>query len=189
MNHLKTNHPRSFHCLSLRIMLASLAVLALTSIQFARADNRAPELPSPLCDRLQVQAGNKVAFHVYAVGVQIYRWNGTSWLFVGPSARLFADAEYHGEVGIHYAGPTWESHSGGKVVASRLESCAPEPTAIAWLLLQRASSEGPGIFDSVTYIQRVNTAGGLPPAGPGPFIGAEEEVPYTAEYYFYRDQN
>ena len=61
-------------------MLAGLAVLALTSIQFARADNRAPELPSPLCDRLQVQAGNKVAFHVYAVGVQIYRWNGTSWL-------------------------------------------------------------------------------------------------------------
>jgi Protein of unknown function (DUF3455) len=189
MNHLKTNHSYSSRRLPVRIMLAALAVLALTSIQFARADNRAPELPSPLCDRLQVQAGNKVAFHVYALGVQIYRWNGTSWVFVAPSARLFADAEYQGEVGIHYAGPTWESHSGGKVVASRLESCAPEPTAIAWLLLQRVSSEGPGIFDSVTYIQRVNTAGGLPPAGPGPFIGAEEEVPYTAEYYFYRAQN
>jgi hypothetical protein len=189
MNHLKTNHSYSSRRLPVRIMLAALAVLALTSIQFARADNRAPELPSPLCDRLQVQAGNKVAFHVYALGVQIYRWNGTSWVFVAPSARLFADAEYQGEVGVHYAGPTWESHSGGKVVASRLESCAPEPTAIAWLLLQRVSSEGPGIFDSVTYIQRVNTAGGLPPAGPGPFIGAEEEVPYTAEYYFYRDQN
>jgi hypothetical protein len=38
----------------------------------------------------------------------------------------------------------------------------------------------------VTYIQRVNTSGGLPPSDPGPFIGAEEEVPYTAEYYFYR---
>jgi hypothetical protein len=41
------------------------------------------------------------------------------------AARLFADAEYHGEVGIHYAGPTWESHSGGKVIASRLEGCTP----------------------------------------------------------------
>ena len=40
----------------------------------------------------------------------------------------------------------------------------------------------------MTYIQRVNTAGGLPPTDPGPFIGAEEEVPYTAEYYFYRAQ-
>jgi hypothetical protein len=168
--------------------LATLAVLALASIQIARAgeDNRAPDLPSPLCDRLQVQSGNKVAFHVYALGVQIYRWNGTSWDFVAPSARLFADSEYHGEVGIHYAGPTWESHSGGKVIASRLESCAPDPTAIAWLLLQTVSTEGPGIFDRVTYIQRVNTAGGLPPTDPGPFVGAEEEVPYTAEYYFYR---
>jgi hypothetical protein len=191
MNHLKNNHFCSSRCLPVRMTLAGMAVLALASIQLARAseDNRAPDLPSPLCDRLQVQPGDKVSFHVYALGVQIYRWNGTSWDFVAPSARLFADAEYHGEVGIHYAGPTWESHSGGKVVASRLESCAPDPTAIAWLLLQKFSTEGPGIFEPVTYIQRVNTAGGLPPTAPGPYIGAEEEVPYTAEYYFYRAQD
>lgn len=169
-------------------MLVALA--AFISVQLAQAtDNRAPDLPSPLCDRVQVQFGNKVAFHVYALGVQIYRWNGVSWDFVAPSARLFADPEYHGEVGIHYAGPTWESNSGGKVVAARLEGCAPDPTAIAWLLLQQVSTEGPGIFDRVTFIQRVNTAGGLPPTAPGPFIGAEEEVPYTAEYYFYRAQD
>ena len=173
-----------------RLIALALGCIAVAVVPLIEAgeSNRAPELPSPLCDRLQVQAGNKVAFHVYALGVQIYRWNGTSWVFVAPSARLFADAEYHGEVGIHYAGPTWESHSGGKVIASRLESCAPDPTAIAWLLLQTVSTEGPGIFDRVTFIQRVNTAGGLPPTTPGPFIGAEEEVPYTAEYYFYRAQ-
>ena len=72
------------------------------------------------------------------------------------------------------------------MIASRLEGCTPDPTAIPWLLLQTVSTEGPGIFDRVTYIQRVNTAGGLAPAAPGPFISAEEEVPYTAEYYFYR---
>jgi Protein of unknown function (DUF3455) len=189
MNYLKTNHSCSSRCLPVRMTLVALAVLALASIQFARAaeDNRAPDLPSPLCDRLQVQGG-RVAFHVYAVGVQIYRWNGTSWAFVAPAARLFADAEYHGEVGIHYAGPSWESNSGGKVIASRLDSCAPDPTAIPWLLLQTVSTEGPGIFDRVIFVQRVNTAGGLPPTAPGPYIGAEEEVPYTAEYYFYRDQ-
>jgi hypothetical protein len=174
-----------------RLIALALACVAVASVPLIRAgeSNRAPELPSPLCDRLQVQAGNKVAFHVYALGVQIYRWNGTSWVFVAPSARLFADAEYHGEVGIHYAGPTWESHSGGKVIASRVDSCAPDPTAIAWLLLQMVSTEGPGIFDRVTYIQRVNTAGGLPPTDPGPYIGAQAEVPYTAEYYFYRAQD
>jgi len=190
MNHLKTNHSFSSRCLPVPITLAALALQALASISFVRAseDNRAPDLPSPLCDRLQAQGG-RVAFHVYALGVQIYRWNGASWVFVAPAARLFADAEYHGEVGIHYAGPTWESNSGGKVIASRLESCAPDPTAIPWLLLQTVSTEGPGIFHRVTFIQRVNTAGGLPPTAPGAYIGAEEQVPYTAEYYFYRDQD
>jgi hypothetical protein len=187
MNHLKTNYSCSSRCLLVRMTLAALAVLALASIPVARAaDNRAPDLPSPLCDRLHVPTGDKVAFHVYALGVQIYRWNGTSWEFVAPAARLFADADYHGEVGIHYAGPTWESHSGGKVIGSRLEGCTPDLTAIPWLLLQTVSTEGPGIFDRVTYIQRVNTTGGLAPTAPGSSIGAEVEVPYTAEYYFYR---
>jgi len=187
MNHPKTNQSVSSR-LPVRMTLAALAVLASISVARASEDNRAPDLPSPLCDRLQVQGG-RVAFHVYALGVQVYRWNGASWVFVAPAARLFADAEYHAEVGTHYAGPTWESNSGGKVIASRVDSCAPDPTAIAWLLLQKVSSEGPGIFDRVTFIQRVNTAGGLPPSGPGPFVGAEEEVPYTAEYYFYSDQH
>src|SRR5438093_11880673 len=90
------------------ITLFALGSFALASIPVARAageDNRAPDLPSPLCDRLQLSPGDKVAFHVYALGVQIYRWNGTSWVFVSPAARLFADAEHTGEVGIHYAGP------------------------------------------------------------------------------------
>lgn len=190
MNPVRTKRSYSSRWLVFWMRLTVLAVLGLASIQVARTsnDNGTPGLPSPLCDRLQVQPGNKLAFHVYALGVQIYRWNGASWDFVAPSARLFADPEYHGEVGIHYAGPTWETNSGSKVIASRLQSCVPDPTAIAWLLLQTISTEGRGIFDRVTYIQRVNTAGGLPPSAPGPYIGAEQEVPYSAEYYFYRVQ-
>lgn len=173
------------------VVLLTVAGVALVSIPAARAgdDHRAPDLPSPLCDRLQVPPGHAVAFHVYALGVQIYSWNGTSWVFAAPEATLFAAANYHGEVGIHYAGPTWESNSGSTVVGSRLESCAPDPTAIPWLLLQAVSTEGPGIFSAVTYIQRVNTTGGLAPIAPGASIGAEVEVPYTAEYYFYRAED
>jgi hypothetical protein len=135
---------------------------------------------------LQVQAGNKVSFHVYAEGVQIYRWNGTSWSFIAPEAVLFADGD-DGAVGIHYAGPTWESVSGSKVVGTVLERCTPDPEAIAWLLLEAVSNEGPGIFRRVTFIQRVNTVDGNAPSDPGGFPGEEVRVPYTAEYFFYRE--
>ncbi|MGE0127287.1 MAG: DUF3455 domain-containing protein [Blastocatellales bacterium] len=167
-----------------------LAVAGIASMPSARAgaSNNAPDLPSPLCDSIQVPAGNRLAFRVYAQGVQVYRWNGTAWTFVEPVATLFADAKYHVKVGAHYGGPTWEGNFGGKVVAARVDGCSPDATAIPWLLLQTTSAEGP-IFSSVTYIQRVNTKGGLAPTAPGSSIGAVAEVPYTTEYLFYRAKN
>ncbi len=138
------------------------------------------------CPELQVPAGHKLAFHVFAAGVQIYRWNGTSWIFVAPEAVLFAGAGGHRVVGIHYAGPTWESASGSKVVASVRASCTPDPDAIPWLLLKAVSTEGPGIFDHVTYLQRLNTVGGRAPTAPGDFPGQVARVPYTADYAFYQ---
>ena len=147
-------------------------------------DNRAPEVPAAI----QVPgATNKVHFHAYAVGVQIYVWNGSSWLFQSPEAVLFADAGAHGEIGIHYAGPTWESESGSKVVGTAIAN-APSPNAdsIPLLLIRAVSTEGPGIFARTTYIQRVNTVGGRAPADAGTSTGQVARVPYTAEYYFYR---
>jgi hypothetical protein len=150
----------------------------------AGLDNRPPDLGD--CQNLQVPAGHKVLFHAYAQGVQIYSWNGTSWTFVAPEAVLYADAAYHGAIGTHYAGPTWESTSGSKVVGTVLERCTPNPDAIPWLLLKSASNSGPGLFRRVTYIQRVNTVGGKAPTQPGDTPGEVARVPYTAEYYFYR---
>jgi hypothetical protein len=151
----------------------------------AGADQRAPDLPAP-CASLEVPEGNKVCFHVYAVGVQIYRWNGSAWTFVAPAAVLYANADHDGEVGTHYVGPTWESNSGSKVVGRRIAGCTPDATAIPWLLLQTVTADGPGIFHRVTYVQRVNTVGGLAPTTPGASVGEEQQVPYTAEYFFYR---
>jgi hypothetical protein len=173
------------------VLLLTVAGVALASVPTAPAgdDKHAPDFPSPLCDSLQVPPGNKVAFHVYARGVQIYRWDGASWAFVAPVATLFADAEYHGQVGIHYAGPTWESNSGSKVIGGSPIRCFPDSTAIPWLRLQTVSTNGPGIFSAVTYVHRVNTTGGLAPTAPGSSIGEAIEVPYTAEYYFYRAED
>jgi len=71
-------------------------------------------------------------------------------------------------VGVHFAGPTWESNSGSKVVGVKLAASTAnppvDPNEIPWLLLQAKSSEGPGIFANITYVQRVSTAGGKAPA-------------------------
>ena len=168
---------------SLRTSGAGSSAAAQVGGATARNDNRAPDLGA--CQNLQAPAGSELAYHVYATGAQIYHWTGTSWAFDGPSAVLSADAGGRSTVGIHYAGPTWESVSGGTVVGTVRQRCTPNPNAIPWLLLS-AVSDGPGVFHRVTFIQRVNTVGGNAPSSPGRVVGAEARVPYTTEYFFYR---
>jgi hypothetical protein len=129
-----------------------------------------------------------VSSHVYAEGVQIYRWTGTSWVLAGPDAVLYADEAGHAVVGTHYVGPTWESNSGSKVVGTVEKRATPDPDSIQWLRLKAVSSQGPGIYDGVTYIQRLYTEGGLAPDEPGDFVGDEARIPYTAHYYFYKER-
>jgi hypothetical protein len=183
--------PKATHAFCSQTMKLALAVTGLLMLAIAAPaaprqsnDGRVPDLRD--CQNLHVQAGNKALFHVYAEGVQIYRWNGTNWIFVAPEAVLFANAGGDGVVGIHYAGPTWESLSGSKVVGTVLERCTPATDAIPWLLLGALVTEGPGILDRVTFIQRINTVGGLAPPDPGNTLGEVSRVPYIAEYVFYR---
>jgi hypothetical protein len=175
------------HIINLKSSFLGMIIM-LGAAGFAIADDKAPDLPTG-CEELAVEEGNKVSFHTYAIGVQRYRWNGTAWVFVEPVAKLFANENYRGETGTHYVGPTWESNSGSKVVATRDKGCNVDPTAIDWLLLKTVSNEGPGPFDQVTFVQRVNTVGGRAPAAPGSAVGALVDVPYTAEYYFYREKS
>jgi hypothetical protein len=172
---------------SVLIMVAAVAFA--TPATRPEDNNQPPELPSPDCDRLHVPSGNELAFHLYARGVQIYRWSGSAWQFVAPSATLFADPGYHAQVGIHYKGPIWESNSGSSVKAVKLWECSPDPDAIPWLLLQASSTTGPGVFSSVTFVHRVYTTGGKSPSYNGSTDGESVEVPYTAVYYFYRAEN
>lgn len=177
---------RTFSPLALALLTFAGTATAADAEQHHR---RTPELPTPVCSSLDVPAGNRVSSHVYALGVQIYRWSGSSWVFVAPEAGLYADAGYNGQVGIHYGGPTWEANDGSKVVAARQADCTPFPGAIPWLRLGATSTSDRGRFAGVTYIQRVNTIGGTAPAAAGAFVGEEARVPYSAEYYFYRAVN
>jgi hypothetical protein len=53
--------------------------------------------------------------------------------------------------------------------------------------LKAKSNEGTGTFSKVTYIQRVDTAGGKAPSDgcDQAHADAEARVDYTAYYYFY----
>ncbi len=185
---------RSCFSSAVQVTASTLAILLLAAVCTARAgderDHRRDHRPPAVPAILQVPAGNALYFHATGVGVQIYVWtvNPTnaalsSWVFKAPHAVLFHREEC--VVGIHFAGPTWETNDGSKVVGTRLAASTVDSTAIPWLLLQAASTAGVGIFADTTYIQRVNTAGGLAPSTPGSDAGEEALVPYIADYYFY----
>src|SRR6266516_418092 len=159
---------------------AGLTVLASDSGN----DNRAPDVP----EEIAVEAGNKVSFHGFGVGVQIYTWNGSSSGTAVPEATLFdADGNI---VSIHFAGPTWQSNSGSKVVgALPPKHVTVDPDAVPWLLLSAKNPEGPGLFANTTFIHRVNTVGGNAPSEDGTVVGQVARVPYTADYFFYRQMD
>ena len=92
----------------------------------------------------------------------------------------------------HYASPTWQARDGSTVVGVREAGVMVSPSAIAWLRLRADSTtvgpDGGDRLTATTYIQRVNTTGGLAPtsACDATTVGDVVEVPYTADYYFYR---
>ena len=91
-------------------------------------------------------------------------------------------------IGRHYAGPTWETNDGSKVVGElKAKADAKDTNAIPWLLLGTKQHEGAGVFSKVTYIHRLDTVGGKAPAQgcDGTSAGKQIRVPYTATYYFY----
>ena len=125
---------------------------------------------------------------VHAQGVQIYTLaigidGAPAWKLKAPDATFMGQ----GIAGRHYAGPTWECTSDGSKVSGRklAEHASPDPKAVGWLLLEAKSHEGTGIFSKVTYIQRINTAGGKAPTTDGAKSGDEVRVPYQADYVFY----
>jgi hypothetical protein len=132
-----------------------------------------------------------LAFYYDAIGVQIYSCQATetgyAWTFQAPEANLF---DRKGRLVVkHYGGPTWEAVSDqSKVVAKKLEEFSARTDAIPELLLQASAHDGKGQMDDVSYIQRLETLGGLAPSSgcDAAHVGATARVDYTATYFFYR---
>ena len=143
---------------------------------------------------IAVPSGNKMVFMLRATGLQNYECRarpdaagGYDWVAGAPEAALHDKSD--SLVGRHYGGPTWEygddSKVTGKVIA---EAPATEPASIAWLLLQGTPAPRTGVMNGVTYIQRVNTQGGVAPSETcnASATGTRKGVRYAADYLFYK---
>jgi hypothetical protein len=149
---------------------------------------------------IALPAGAKVKLHYRGVGAQIYGClaNGGadagadagataySWVFKAPDALLL-DMNF-APVGMHGAGPSWTSSDGSVVTAkAQANADAPRAGAIPWLLLKEDTTTGTGVFSDITFIQRLNTAGGKAPATgcDATTVNTQVRVPYSADYYFF----
>jgi hypothetical protein len=146
-----------------------------------------------MSDALKVPATQELSLEVQAIGVQIYECKASKdeptrfeWVFKAPEAVLLDSAGK--KIGRHYAGPTWESDDGSKVVGEvKAKDNGPDPDAIPWLLLTAKSTSGKGVFGGTQSIQRVNTSGGKAPLEgcDESQLGKESRAAYKATYRFY----
>ena len=174
-----------------RLLAGALAVAAAwPAAQAAQAAPVPPAVPTDIA----VEAGHKPFLVGHAVGVQIYPCTtvpgGYAWGASTPRADLYDD---HGNrIVRHFGGPSWQAKDGSTVVARRDSGVSVDPTAIPWLRLKATSAtSGPDgdRLAGTTYIQRIATTGGLtPPAGQcdATTAGTAREVPYTADYVFWK---
>lgn len=170
-----------------------------------------PVTPPSVPANIEVPAGNKLFLVGHAVGTQNYIClpSDTSVKFVlfTPQATLF---DKHQQVTTHYFSPnpleggtiraTWQhsrdsSTVWGQVIDGHSSSdpTLVAPGAIPWLLITvvgtQAGHTGSDTLTATTFIQRLNTSGGVAPAtgctSPAD-VGNRAFVPYTADYFFYK---
>lgn len=171
---------------SLRPLAASLTLASLAALAACAG---APAAVEPVPAALDPGRSVRALTTVSATGVQIYECRGASastapaWVFVAPEAQLFD--ERGRSMGSHGAGPYWMGLDGSRVVGSvQARADAPAGGAIPWLLLSTQSTGAPGVLSAVSFIQRVNTEGGIAPAEGcnAASIGRQTRVGYRADY-------
>jgi hypothetical protein len=165
------------------------AILPAAFVLLAPACTQSPPPAEAIAIFDNIRVTGPILADVRAKGFQVYTLKrdatgNLAWVLKAPDATFENAAGLQGK---HYAGPTWESTSdGSKVVGKKIaDHASPKPDAISWLLLAAASRDGNGLLSTVTFIQRVDTAGGKAPSVGNAKEGDEVRIPYTAEYIFY----
>ena len=198
------------------LTLVAAGVIALGVTAAPAGAQPAPlriEVP-PMPANLEVPQGHEVFLHGRATGTQNYVCLSTPagyrWQFLGPQATLYVSLanDLQQQITTHFlsanpaengtARATWmgsfdSSQVWARPIANSSDPSYVAPNSIPWLLLhavgRQAGPTGGNMLTRTTYIQRLNTAGGIAPAAgctqPAE-IGALALVPYTTDYFFYR---
>ena len=198
------------------LALTGLVVALVPTLASAQQEDRqSPRVP-PVPATIEPPAGHSVYLKGYAVGTQNYicavtKTGAFDWTFIGPQATLFLTANGRPvrQTMTHFLSQnpdevetlraTWQDSGDSSAVWALSIASSQDPAyvaadAIPWLKLevvgdQRGPTGGKGLTRT-TFIQRLNTTGGRKPTtgcSATEHIGAAKFVPYTAEYYFYRE--
>jgi len=197
-----------FNTAALTVFVVGALAVSLPQLAWA-----AEVTPPPVPTDIEVEAGNKAFLEGHAVGTQNYvcvpSSNGFAWTLFTPQATLFADDD--DQVTTHFFSPnpnpiekgtiraTWQhSRDSSTVWAKAIHDPSFDPKfvapgAVPWVLLQTAGVQagptGGDVLTATTFVQRLNTAGGVaPPTGcaESTDVGKKAFVPYTADYFFYK---
>ena len=180
-----------------RILL--IACATTLAVAFTVALPQPAHAADPVPNNIKVPRGNQAFLEAHAVGTQNYICLPSGWTFFGPQATLF---DLNEQVITHFlssnpdeggtARATWQdSQDTSAVWGNPIKDATytPDSTAIPWLLLKVVGAveglTGGDRMTGTTYIQRVNTTGGLKPTRPCT-EGDKALVPYTADYFFYK---
>lgn len=140
-----------------------------------------------------VPAGNRVAMMAVGTGDLTYECRAKAnsadafeWVFAGPDAILYSSEKV--AIGKYYGGPTWESNDGSKVTGKQVAVAPGTPGAIPLQLVKANPATGSGAMTGVTYIQRLNTVGGVAPSDgcTAATLGKKQLIKYQADYIFYK---
>ena len=171
------------------LMIATAAVLsacASSPMMMKAVDNAA------LPEAVRAPAGSKQMMATTGVGELTYECREKAgmagqyeWAFVGPVATLYGGDKKM--VGKYYAGPTWEAADGSKVTGKQVAVSPASPGNIPLQLVKADPAMGAGAMTGVSYIQRLNTKGGVAPAMACDAMGKgkRQVVAYEADYVFY----
>jgi len=168
--------------------------------------------PPPVPTNLEVEAPNQAFLLGRGVGTQNYvcvpgkSIGRVAWTLFTPQATLFD--EQAEQLITHFFSPnpvengivrvTWEdsldtSTVWARAIESSLDPNFVAPGAVPWLLLEVVGAQdgptGGKNLSATTFIQRLNTFGGVAPATGCSLptdIGNKKFVPYAADYFFFK---